>query len=148
MLDLWAGFILYGIKPLQILFMTHAYEACAKLFADPTEEALPGWIFKRWCWEDLRRFRAITGSFLKEIILGMPPGKTCSDDYLVVEMLQQLDDDILDVLAGAFKFRLLNHLSEDNENAWDTQVLNLLKKKIRVEFINDFRPIAILPVLV
>ena len=77
----------------------------------------------------------------------MPIGKTCASDYVVVEMLQQLDDDVLDTLARVFRLRLLNHESEDVESAWNEQVLNLIKKKATVEFIKDFRPITILPVL-
>ena len=47
----------------------------------------------------MKQFRSIDGALLKEIIMGMAMGKTCSDDLVVAEMLMQLDDDVLDVLA-------------------------------------------------
>ena len=92
-------------------------------------------------------FRRIDGAFLKEICLGMATGKTCATDLVVAEMLHQLDDDVLDTLAAIFRLRLLSHESQDNECAWNEQVLNLIKKKVKLEFIKDFRPILILPVL-
>ena len=125
----------------------HTLETYTALFLDPSGEDLPNWIYKRWKWVDLDAFREINGAFLKEIILGMAAGKTCASDLVVAEMLQQLDDDLLDVLAVMFRLRLLNHYSEDSEASWNDQVLNLVKKKVRVEFIKDFRPITILPVL-
>ena len=67
----------------------------------------------------------------------MAAGKTCASDSVVAEMLQQLDNDIMDVLAVMFRLRILNHYSEDSEASWNDQVLNLVKKKVRVEFIND-----------
>jgi len=124
-----------------------AYDTYSLLFLDPSGEDLPNWIFKCWRWNDLESFRRIDCAFLKEIVLGMAAGKTCADDLVVAEMLHQLDDDVLDVLASMFQLRFLNHYSEDSENSWSEQVLNLVKKKARVEYIKDFRPIAILPVL-
>ena len=43
--------------------------------------------------------------------------------------------------------QLHNHHTEDDDNVWGEQVLLLIKKKSKIEFIKDFRPIAILPVL-
>jgi hypothetical protein len=74
-------------------------------------------------------------------------GKTCSQDLVVAEMLHQLDDDVFDELAKAFRFRLLNHVTEDEEKMWENQTLNLVKTKLNAKYIEDFRPIAIIPVL-
>ena len=110
----------------------HAYETYSELFRDPSGEQIPDWIFQRWSWKDLADFRDIDGAFMKDIIMGMTTGKTCSSDLVVAEMLQQLDDDVLDCVANIMNLRLINHQSEDTEQAWNEQVLNLVKKKARV----------------
>ena len=125
----------------------HTFQYYSDLFADPLAEAVPSWIFNRWDWADLHYFRDVDGAFLKEVVFCMASGKTCSDDLVVAEMLQELDDDLFGVLANMFKLRLLNHVSEDSEHAWAVQSLNLVKKKMRAVMIKDFRLIAMLPVL-
>ncbi len=89
----------------------------------------------------------INGLMIKELVFELSPGKTCSDDLVVAEMLFQLDDDILDELAKSFRFRLLNHGTEEAEVMWVKQTLSLVKKRANAKHIADFRPIAILPVL-
>ena len=86
-------------------------------------------------------------SLLRECLSFFKPGKTCADDHIVAEMLQALDDDILEVVASAFKLRLLNHDSEDFDKAWDQQIVLLIRKKLKATFITDFRPIAVISVL-
>ena len=108
---------------------------------------IPDWITKQWDPRDLDRYRAINGSFLKDLVFEMAPGKTCSEDGIVAEMFYQLDEDILDEIALSFKYRLLNHKSGQAEEAWRVQCLNLVKKKPQAMYIKDFRPIAIIPVL-
>ena len=95
----------------------------------------------------MQSLKDIDGALLKEIIMSMQIGKTCSEDLVVAEMLQSLDDDILDVLADLFKLRLINHTSEDSAEAWAMQNQNLIKKKVKAVQILQFRPIAILPVI-
>ena len=63
---------------------------------------------------------------MKELIFELKPGKTCAEDLVVAEMLYHLDDDILDELAKAFVFRLLNHATEDEETMLEKQTLKFL----------------------
>ncbi len=79
--------------------------------------------------------------------MSMGGGKTCADDGLVAEMLRHLDIDILHLIADAFKLRILNHVSEKEEMAWEHIFLNLIPKIVNPGTIKDFRPIAIIPVL-
>jgi hypothetical protein len=43
--------------------------------------------------------------------------KTSAQDHLVCEMLKVCNEEFFGVLALAFKMRLLNHTSEDDEGA-------------------------------
>lgn len=106
----------------------HAFQTDSRLFQDPSGEPLPSWIYKRWSWNDLECLRRIDESFLKEIVLGMAPGRTSAEDLIVAEMLQHLDDDVLEALAHIMALRFISHHSEDSEGAWNEQVLNLIKK--------------------
>ncbi len=65
----------------------------------------------------------------------------------MAEMLKHIDIDILHLIADAFRLRLLNHKSEDQEKVWDEIFINLIPKMRHPKTIRDFRPIAILPVL-
>ena len=86
------------------------------------------------------------GSFFS-VLFQLQKGKTCADDMLVAVMLHQLDDDIWDLLATVFEMRILNHVSESDDAAWELQMVNLLRKKSIPKTVKDFRPIAIMPVL-
>ena len=57
-------------------------------------------------------------------------GKSCADDEIVMEMLWSCSGQIWDVLAEAFKLRLLNHVSEDAEACWYNFVVHCLRKKV------------------
>ena len=46
-------------------------------------------------------------------------GKSCSADNLVAEMLQELGDDALSVLAEVFRIRLQNVFCVGQDHAWD-----------------------------
>ena len=65
----------------------------------------------------------------------------------MAEMLLELDDDVLSVLAQIFNTRLLNQSHSPNDTAWDKILVTLLRKKGFANRVQDFRPIASIPVL-
>ena len=95
----------------------------------------------------MKNLEEINGRMLKELIFEMKPGKTCSNDFIMAEMLYQLDEDILEELAKTFTLRLLNHHSENGDHTWQQNFINLVKKKANAIHVKDFRPIAIIPVV-
>ena len=119
------------------------------LFNVPQDQSslLPGWIYETFTTDHLDNLGSFDGTTLHSLILEMPKGKTGTDDFIVGEMLAELDTDILDHLADVFRMRLLNHHSELYGSAWDHCCANLIKKVNRPLNITQFRPIAILPVL-
>ena len=124
----------------------HVGSVYTALFND-LGDVIPDWIHRRWCYRDLDRFQHIDGNYIRELIFQFQKNKTCAEDNIVVEMLFQIDTDVLDELACIFQLRLLNHISEDGDDSWDLQYLNLIRKKLNALFVKDFRPIAIIPVL-
>jgi ribonuclease HI len=125
--------------------LEHAETFYKKLFTGTS--SLPAWIWNRWQLKDLYTLPFFDGRNLSSLISALKAGKTCAEDQLVAEMLQNLDLDILHLIAEAFKLRILNHGSEIKEEAWNEVVLNLIPKKKRPRNIKQFRPIAILAVL-
>jgi hypothetical protein len=79
---------------------------------------VPNWIYDKWNSAVLDEFPEITGALLRDMALKMRKGKTCSDDLVVMEMIQELDEKILDELAEIFKLRAINHGSEDMDGSW------------------------------
>ena len=59
-------------------------------------------------------------------------------------MLRELDSDILETIAGSFRFRLLNHWTDDTDSVWTTQLVTMVKKKNGKLTMRGFRPIAML----
>ena len=62
-------------------------------------------------------------------------------------MLWALDDNVFETIADAFKLRLLNHVSENDENGWDTNIVQCIQKKLAPTHPSRLRPITVLPVL-
>ena len=106
-----------------------------------------GWIFKSFSEADMDGFQKITGAMVQAAVATMKKGKTCGEDLIVTEMLEVLDEECFEVLALAFNFRLLNHLSESWDDCWDRHCVTLLRKRAQAHLAKDFRPIAVLPVL-
>ena len=48
-----------------------------------------------------------------------------------------------ETLADAFKLRLLNHRTEDEEEAWEQYTVNLINKKLAARHPKGLRPISI-----
>ena len=119
----------------------------SNLFNGESDDDLPTWIWKRWSRSDLTAHEEINGRMVKELIFELGSCKTCADDHIVAEMLFQLGDDVIEELARAFIFRIINHETEDTDNVWATQSLNLIKKSAHAITIEEFRPIAIIAVL-
>ena len=80
--------------------------------------ALPEWIHSRWNREVLQSYPEINGTILRQVALLMGRGKSGSDDGIVAEMIAELDEKILDLLAEVYILRALNHRTEDTESAW------------------------------
>ena len=67
----------------------------------------------------------------------MKLGKTCAEDGVVAEMLQQLDEDVLDLIALVFKARLLNLPSASADTSWATYCVDLVRKKPNTCTVRD-----------
>ena len=118
-----------------------------ELSRDAGDSELPYWVWRRWSGRDLESLPSLDGTLLKQAAFQMQRGKSCASDMLVAEMLFQLDDDVWEAIAQTFRMRMLNHVSEDEDEAWDEQVVQLLRKKVAPKTVKDFRPITILPML-
>ena len=120
----------------------------SNLFAEGEPSDVPDWILsKRWTQTDLDALPAIDGELLRVCIFAMALGKTCSEDRVVIEMLRCLDIEVLDVLAAAFRLRLLNHPTEDSDNCWGLHLVAMLFKVPHACKVVQFRPIVVLAVL-
>ena len=108
---------------------------------------LPAWIYGRYGREALDGFPQINGIMVRTLITKMADGKTCAEDHIVAEMLKSLPEETADTLAELFVLRLLNHVSEDAEEAWDIYMVPLIAKVPGANQVSQFRPIAVLPVL-
>ena len=117
------------------------------LFNDVKEERLPDWIEKEWPHQVLQSLPHVDSSVVRSALLKFKKGKTCSSDWLVVEMVLELDDDVLDLLAASLRERLLNTTIGHDDPRWDEHLVRLLKTKGFANKVEDFRPIAVLPVL-
>lgn len=62
-------------------------------------------------------------------------------------MLFLLSEEVLDLLAELFKDRFMNRQGNDDNPVWSTHVVSLIAKKGAGEYIMNFRPIALLPVI-
>lgn len=105
---------------------------------------VPSWIFMRWHPRVLLQLPAISGTLVRLVALGFGKGKSCADDHIVFEMLYELGHDFYDMLAEAFRFRLLNHWTEDDDKSWAINIITLLEKKAGATFVKEFRPITVL----
>ena len=111
---------------------------------DELRGQVPNWIWNRWNASVLDPFPEINGGLLRMVSLRMGKGKTCSDDRVVMEMLQDLDELVLDELAEIFKLRALNHVSGYSDRVWDEYLVCLIGKKVAPRAPSQMRPIAIL----
>ena len=119
------------------------------LFADESaKESIPQWVFGKFEIEDLAALRAVDGYFLKEVLVDMGKGKSCAEeDNIVVEMLLHLPEEILEVLAALFQDRILNWNAKDDTHVWAFNSVCLIAKCAGAQFVTEFRPIALLPVM-
>ncbi|CAK0873857.1 unnamed protein product [Prorocentrum cordatum] len=117
------------------------------LFHDEAEQQAPQWALLQWRPEDLTALPQLNGALVRQAVQQLGKKKTCADDLLVAEMLEELDDDAMAMLAQLFKARILNVGPCADDGAWDVHVVKLLQKKAFKHRVRDFRPIAILPVL-
>ena len=76
----------------------------------------------------------------------MGKGTSCAEDYVVVEMLQELDGDILQLICETFTVRVLNRSATDLW-CWAAHLIRLLRKRNPPKFFSDLRPIALLSAL-
>ena len=120
-----------------------------QLFSDASAaEHIPGWIYGEFTERDIRHFRSIDGYFLKEIVVGMKKGKSCAEeDLIVVEMLLYLPEEVYDLLAALFLDRLLHRNAPNDTLVWAFHSVSLIAKCAGAQFVTQFRPIALLPVL-
>ena len=84
---------------------------------------------------------------VRQAIHQLAKHKACADDNLTSEMLQELDDDVLSLLADLFRNRLLNKEPCASDSCWDLHFVTMLRKKQFKHRVKDFRPISALPVL-
>ena len=108
---------------------------------------VPEWVHARWSADVLREVPALTGSLVRLAALGCHKRKSCAEDHVVFEMLHALDQEFFDILAYAFRFRLLNHFSESGDDVWESNVITLEEQRVGASFITDFRSITALLVL-
>ena len=47
----------------------------------------------------------------------------------MIEMLRELDADIWDTIACCFRYRLLHHWTEGDDQMWKAQLVTMVKKK-------------------
>jgi hypothetical protein len=93
-------------------------EFYANLFkATEIQDVWPTWVrlddkFKD---SDLQGMPRIDGSLIRKAINLFKNNKSCAEDNVVSEMLRVLDEDVLDLIADAFKIRILNRETEDAE---------------------------------
>ena len=112
-----------------------------------TDPSVAEWIEARWNADVLQELLALNGTLIRMAALSCNKGKSCAEDHVVFEMVHALDQEFFDMLAYIFRFRLLNHFSEQSDAAWESNVITLLEKRVGASFIKDFRPITVLPVL-
>jgi len=117
------------------------------LFCDSDGCQTPPWIYGSWDMHALQGLPPLDCHLVRVAIQELRRKKSCASDHLVAEMLQELDDDVLTVLADMFKQRLLNVGPCSEDTAWDENAVQLLKKKGFAHRVRDFRPITVLPVL-
>ena len=120
-----------------------------ELFRDASaEEQIPDWVYAAFDAEDMVGMRVVDGYFLKEVLLGMKKGKSCAEeDLIVVEMLLHLPEEVFDVLAALFLDRLMHRNAKDDTHVWSFHTVSLIAKRAGAEFVSEFRPIALLPVV-
>ena len=83
----------------------------------------------RWNFEALDLLASLDASLLREVALQITKGRTSVTYGIVIEMLFACDDTIVDVLSHIFLLRVLNHATEDSEDAWEEHVVNLIGNK-------------------
>eukprot|EP00959_Pyramimonas_sp_CCMP1952_P175485 3667310-Pyramimonas_sp.AAC.1 len=109
---------------------------------------MPEWIHQRWTRVDFASLPPVNAHLFRAQLQRMRDGKTCSkDDMLVAEMLQTLSDEALSILAELYALRILNHPTEEVELFWGRHQVILLQKFFGAKRGKDFRPFAILSVL-
>ena len=111
------------------------------------EASLLEWIYASCDSKALECIPSISGPLLRMLAGSLSRNKTCAEDMIVVEMLQELDEDFFDLLARVFQLRLLNHSSERADTTWSMNVITLIAKKAKATLVKDFRPITVLPML-
>ena len=66
---------------------------------------------------------------MKKVAFKLKRNRTCSDDNIVAEMVTCLGDDVFQVLAEIFKLRLLNHVTEDEDESWSRVMVQCILKR-------------------
>ena len=92
-------------------------------------------------------FPDLNGYLVKRAALKLGSGKSCSEDLVVGEMLQCLDEDTYDEIAQSFRMRILNHVSEDDDDVWDSHDVSLILKKVAPTSPGMLRHIALVSCL-
>ena len=65
----------------------------------------------------------------------------------MAEMLRPLDDVALEAIATSFRWRILNVGGAAEDAVWDDMLAALLPKILKPVFVEQFRPIGLIPVL-
>jgi len=120
------------------------------LFTSRFSADLPSWIYDEWAPEDpeCACLKFLTALLIREEAAAMAGGKSCcASDRLVAEMLKELDEDTFELLAEAFKRRILNRSGPEDEKLWSLHEVQLIMKVTNAKRAREFRPIAVLSVL-
>ncbi|CAK0805006.1 unnamed protein product, partial [Prorocentrum cordatum] len=127
--------------------LTRAF--CANLFADPTsDQALPAWVRRQWTAEHQQAEVPLSHPLLKAVIGQLKSSKSCAEsDMIVAEMIQGLQGDALEQILAAFCLGLCNRVGEYVDQAWTEHVVQLILKKPEAQKVAEFRPIALVSVL-
>ena len=91
-------------------------------------EQLPAWVYKRWHTKNLELLGRIDGQLVRHIAYRFKCNKTSADDHVVIEMITALDEDSFDFIAEAYKLRFLNHVSDNEEKAWEMHMVQCILK--------------------
>ncbi len=124
------------------------YKFYRDLYGDPDSyNELPAWIWQRFSPSSLSTLPRLDGYLVRKGLNRLASGKTCSKfDMVVAEMLSDLPDELLDLLADVYRYRIMNHHSEDDDELFDQHEATLIAKFFGAVRVKDYRPIAVLSV--
>ena len=108
-------------------------------------ETLPDWMFQEWHSAVLDLLSPLNGTLVRKTLAKFKDGKTCARDNVVTEMLTLLDEDFFEHLAGAFRLKLLNHRTDEQDQAWtELEITCILKRGKPPIAPSKLRPIIII----